>query len=1055
MKRLFILPLVALGLVASGIAQTVQSDHRTRNLARGFNFEVPAMTDEARLASEAYLTAVHDVMAKRNQQYKSALSAQKRIEEADSIAKANPKKALSKKQLDLLRQQADADISARDTASLSKEEAEEFVTKYLPLNREQMSVVCKDLIDREEMVAAGAIAEHLYTKEPRYPYTKLLRAYYHLHKADQEALNATDYTYYAATLLVVTDVFGQLAEAAKADVEKRRTFNMIAGESAYLSRSDDQATRNYLTRVLKDSPSAKDSLDVYVMLAQLERTGAAQALKDSDRVGALDFYDRAIDFYSRYIQANPTLPTDQYASDVVEGYLFCLSNRAGVMKNMNNDVSGYRRLLQESNRFMEYNKDDIRTHRYKLTALFQLSAAETDAEGHSFVFPKIKDDYLRSMEYVTNNQFPVEYYTYDDYYMTQQGATWNGDNELRAKYLDLALKNVDPTRISRTEQGNMLASLALTRQATGDFKGAIESRKLMIAEMLKDDPTADVGGNELNLAHVYMRVVTTQAEAPVRSMEIAEIEEYAQQADSLLNKYIYSSNEDYAVNSLDSKRSLLYDVMKLGDSDLSARYFNNYRDTMLRKIEWSRTNDPRRVAGHANHLLAAGLNYLMSADKEHFLDVANSVYVILYNQYNDQEDDYDRLAFVQKYVGLYHKAIINTMENLKVGLDIVQAMSDTIDAQTLQLQREYTELNATLQHEMQHVQQLIREQLVAGVATKEEDLMFMRRHYFDNFVNIHTAGKKSYLIEVAGKSISQLAFYRDNIINAWDDLTEAEQQVGYSMLANAYYELGYNAYQYYIDAARRNNALLRAGKRGDMDSVNKYKNESLKLFTEAYYYAYKAAQAGSTDANEKKNRLENMNFAAPAIEDAGDRIQMEKAEEMDRKAEQAAAKRAANPDAESEATDAAAEGAEGMTEGTEEQVAAGETPAEDATTPADNASEEAASADAKQEKATKTPMTKEEKKAAAKAKQEEAKAKKAAEKARKAAEKAAKKAAAKAKKEEAKAKKAAEKARKAAEKAAAKAAKQSKSQSPKSEQTEQTEPVAKEETIQSEVVESK
>lgn len=1048
MKRIFILMLVAFGLVVTGVAQGVQSEHRTTNLARGFNFEVPAMTDEARLASEAYLKAVQGVMAKRNQQYKTTISAQKRLEEADSIAKANPKKALSKKQLDVLRQQADVEISARDTASLSQDEAEEFVTKYLPLNREQLAVVCKDLIDREEMVAAGAIAEHLYTKEPRYPYTKLLRAYYHLHKADQEALNATDYTSYAATLLVVTDVFGQLAEAAKTDVEKRRTFNMIAGESAYLS-GDDQATRNYLTRVLKDSPSPKDSLDVYVMLAQFERTGAAQALKDSDRVGALDFYNRAIDFYSRYIQANPTLPTDQYASDVVEGYLFCLSNRAGVMKNMNNDVSGYRRLLQESNRFMEYNKDDIRTHRYKLTALFQLCAAETDAEGHSFVFPKIKDDYLRSMEYVTNNQFPVEYYTYDDYNMTQQGATWNGDNELRAQYLNLALQNVDPTRISRTDQGKMLAALALTRQATGDFKGEIESRKLQIAEMLKDDPTADVGANELNLAQAYMRIVTTQAEAPVRSMEVAEIESYAQQADSLLNKYIYSTNEDYAVNSLTAKRNLLIDVMKLGDGDLSVRYFNNFRDTMLRKIEWSRTNDRKRVAGHANNLLVAGFNYLKSADKEHLLDVANSVYVILYNQYNDQEDDYDRLAFAQKYVGLYDNTVIHTMDSLKVGLDIVQAMSDTIDAHTLQLLREDDSLNATLQNEMQNAQRMIREQLVAGVASKEEDLMFMRRHYFDNFVNIHTSGKKSFLNEIAGRSTSQLAFYRDNIINAWDDLTEDEKQVGYSMLANAYYEMGYSAYQYYIDAARRNNALLRAGKRGDMDSVNKYKAQSLSLFTESYYYAYKAAQAGSTDANEKKNNLENMNFAAPAIEEAGDRIQMEKAEEMDRKAEKMAAQKTANPET-SDATTTSED-----TEGATAEAAEGETTA-DATdaAPAESTTEET-SVETKQEATPKQKLTKEEQKAAAKAKQEEAKAKKAAEKARKAAEKAAKKAAAKAKKEEAKAKKAAEKARKAAEKAAAKAAKQSKSQSPKSEQTEQTEPVAKEETIQPEVVESK
>lgn len=760
-----------------------------------------------------------------------------------------------------------------DTVLLENEKIA-LVERILGTKREQLAAAAKLYIDNGQLAPAAAVYSYLQEKHGQYAYTNMVFAYLSLKRAERYAAasdvlsrNSRNYELNSAASTIE-----DIAVLINDSVEIKRNLLYLAGELRYEGNQAEEC-RQDLYAVLKTKPSHEDSLDIGVMLAYFDRSDAVLALKDSDNVRAIDCLERAIESYGAYLDPTRTLKKDLYTAEVIDGYLFCLNQRAEIKRSIrSNDIAAYDVVLNEANRFLNYRTDDIRIHRYKLNTYFQRCMAD------STYFQKCRDTYIQSMEYITKQQFPDSLYQYRDYNMAQHGGRFDKDEALRARYLAKCYYTFDDINMDRSEKDNILKQLVVSSQESGDLLGAIAWRKTHIEEVLKDKPDEDMSGSELNMSKAYLSLVEAQNEN--RTMSKEEQDNYAKQADSIINKYINSSNEDYMVNSTTQKINLHIARMIYTEDSLREQYFNSFRDTMLHKIAWSRVHDKKRVPQQVSGLFRVGYEYIKNATASDIHLASTALYDIFTKLYEDQEDDYDRLDLVRSQLGVIGDQIVGRASVLKLDFSKAKEVADIIDNSLIALHRNSRDIDPTLQNAMLRAQTFLHQQCVAGNVSEEEEGAFVRAHQFTNFVNLQEKGINVYIGKTSINTAAMLNSYRDKIICRYKDLTPEEQKFGYGLLASGYYDLGFNEYQEYFAAYKDYRTKVAKGQRASSKASDDAQAKALATMEEAYFFSYKAMKAGDPNAKTYISRLEDMKFAAPAVEKATTRIELDKAESL-------------------------------------------------------------------------------------------------------------------------------------------------------------------------------
>lgn len=557
------------------------------SLARSFDFDIAALTPESESAVNAYVERVNKIIQQKKTLFHDSRSAAATLAEVEAGLRTFP----NKKELAAIEARAQAEVSPRDTLYLPDEDGLNLVTEMLKFNREQMASAAKFLTMRNEHAAAKCVIDFLQKHEARYPYTKLCTAYYSLYEANLSAAKygTQDPTIYAAELSRAADQFRSLAHTARKDVNLRRKLNIIAGELSYMA-NDDQLGREFLGRALADSPSIEDSADIYVMLSQFERTDAALAMKDSDNVRALECYDRAIEYLGEYLNSGRTLPHDKYTSSAIEDYLFCNSNRAYLLKTQEDDMSGYDQLLAETNRFLDYRSDDIRTHRYKLTYYFNTAGQDT------LVFPRYAEEFRESAKYVTDNMFADSLYTYSDYNMVQRYAGMAKDTVLWARYTEKSIRAFDEKTGDIKDKNDLYQNIVfLYQNGLKDPKGEVAWRKEWNKwrfDLAQTDTlsTFDFSVPEIALAQTYFRQIYSQDELKSHeqplTMSADEIKETGEEAMAILNKYVNVEDEEKANAVRQTRQNLSMAMIRVSNNyEDRMKYFNEQYEDLRAKLD--------------------------------------------------------------------------------------------------------------------------------------------------------------------------------------------------------------------------------------------------------------------------------------------------------------------------------------------------------------------------------------------------------------------------------------------------------------------------------------
>ena len=768
-----------------------------------------------------------------------------------------------------------------DTILLDSEKID-AVVNAMGTDKVQLAAIGKAFVDEGDFMSADAVVRTLMEKHPRYAYTNMLSAYNHqalgisYGKANDRSNKNTELNGAAMQL-------EEIAESAKDSLEIYRNLLMTAGCLRYEAQEEGMCRTDF-DEVLKLQPSMEDSLDIAVMLAYFDRMQAAEAMNNGEHDLAMEYYEKAIASYGNYLNSTSSLPHDIYTSEAVDGYLFCKSNRAAILREKNEkNTSAYNDLLAEANRFLSYNNNDIRTHRYKLRAYFQMCNAD------STQFRSLRDEYLQSMAYVTGGQFVDSLYTYEDYNMTQRGATWAGDDALRAQYLKKSVAAYDGE--DGSIKGELLAALVNTEKRNGNYMAEIAARKQQIEEVLKVDPNGDIGGNELNLAQAYFNVIAAEKEN--RTLPLDTIYSYAEIGNTFLNKYVNSSNEDYAAHALQQKYNAMVDMLASAEGDYRTHYYETYRDEMLEKIAWCKENDFSNVQRHTRNLFLVTYNYILTTKNQAELPaVAGSAYKLFYNEFEGEPDTDVRPEIAAAYLGNIDSQLRGRIQELKADENVLTAVCDTLDSYMLGMNHGQA-ADATLQQEQYSFYANLRQDYVLGAVSDDYQKTFDRTRFLSNHAAIQDKGHTSYLPDFVSANKSG-RFYHENIVSKNDDLTATEKLLVYSALATSYYSTGVDAYQAYISRKSNDN-----------------RDKALADLELAYYYSAKAVKMGNGKYAGNVNTLEDVKFAAPAVEKAQERLAIEDAEEMERAAQAQQAQQAAEAQEQSATEEGAAATEEG------------------------------------------------------------------------------------------------------------------------------------------------
>lgn len=813
-----------------------------------------------------------------------------------------------------------------------------IVKDVLGSNRERMAAVGKAFVDQDSIAdAAEAVQQALSETFPHYPYGNLLRAYI----AQRRALRMADATdnntinLRNGDMTEAASVFEEMAKTVRDSMPMHREWLMLAGEFRYQGNDGDNAREDF-NQVLALHPSHQDSLDIAVMLAYFDRSQANVALKDSNRVEAKACWERAMEAYRRYFAEYRELPRDKYTMDIVEDYLLCLSNVAGTIKEMSprkDDLSGFYTLLKEVDKYIDYNPRNISMQRYKASCYFQMCTTDT------LQFPRYKDAYREAIAYVVDGSHPAENYTYSDYNYTQQWATYAKDMPMRAKYLGLCYETFDDVNRTRTEKGVLLESHVKALQAAGDYMGEIHARELAVKELLKDNPDAEVAGNEIHLAEAYMNVIVQQAQE--LSMSVEQVDSLAQVANEIVNRYLGSSNNSHADAAAVIKKKICESIFAVVDTDVRHKYYVDYCDSILPKLAlWRNVFEKDRYEGQVSNLMSLSASCFKYPKAVGFATAtgdALKTFLYIYNEEGKSESDKKKLDirlhlikdFLAPILGAYRANFVEAEPNFEQ----IVAICDTFDVYMRAL-TQGNDLDAVIHDAMFGVYGHIRQYYVLGNITQEQQDAFDRARFLSNYAKMEEDGKKVYLRQSVIKG-KVYYIYEENIYKKNKNLSRAESKLLYELLAYINYAQGAENNEKFYAKGREANALSRANQiskakkaieeRKALDAAFK------KEMEDCYYFSYKAIKAGSTDCAGLISELEDMSALSDAIEAAQDRISLDKIAEQEKAEEEAKAAQAAaaaqateNAAPEAEGTEAPAENTEAPAENTEAPV---ETPA--------------------------------------------------------------------------------------------------------------------------------
>lgn len=260
------------------------------------------------------------------------------------------------------------------------------------LPRQELAAAAYTLVNGGHLDAAEVLANTLTDLHPNYAYTGMLKAYLAQARAIfyAEQYNLTQEASYRSLAFseLTTGAYEleQVADMAQDSTATARSLLMAASEMRYQAEQGEGA-RADMARVLALHPSADDSLDILIMLA------------DFDRMDSL--YESARQRYETYYAARPELGRTPYDAAVGAGYLNTLYT-LGL-----HDTPTMRQLSQEADRYILHAPQEIRYRRYKRQAAYALMLAE----------PQLGEDaYIASLQYVEERLFPDSIYDYDDYY---------------------------------------------------------------------------------------------------------------------------------------------------------------------------------------------------------------------------------------------------------------------------------------------------------------------------------------------------------------------------------------------------------------------------------------------------------------------------------------------------------------------------------------------------------------------------------------------------------------------------------------------------------------
>ena len=835
MKRLVIYAVVLAVTVLSVNAQEV---------FRTFDYQSPDMTPATAEAKPKIASQLRNLLDKKFSESAHAAKVKAAYEANDKATL----KAMKVKYDDVSVEKLNKILE--DTILLDSEKID-IVVNALGTDKEQLAAIGKVFVDEGDFMSADAVERTLIDKHPRYAYTNLFSAYNHQalglkysHATDNLSRQNKMSELNGAAMLLE-----ELAKSAKDSVEVYRNLLMTAGGLRYEALEEGMCRTDF-NEVLKLHPSEADSMDIAVMLAYFDRAQAAEALRNEDMEQAMNYYDRAIEGYGGYLNSTANLPHDIYTADAVDGYLFCKSNRAAIQRKKNTkDISGYHELLKEAGRFLPYCNDDIRPYRYKLTAYFQMCMAD------STQFRGLRNEYMQSMAYITDKQFVDSLYTYDDYNMVQQGATWSGDDAMRAEYLKkcIATYNGENGEV----KGNLMSALAVSAMRGGDHMAEINARKQLIDEVLKNDPNADISTNELNLAKAYFNLIATEKEN--RTLPIDSIYYYADLGNTILNKYLNSTNEDYAANATQQKYNALVDLLAIAEGDARTKYYEEYRDALLDKIEWSKENDFSNVQRHTRNLFLVTYNYILSTKEEAELPaVAGSSYQLFYRQFEGEQDESVRPEMAAAYLLNINHQLEGRLEQLKAGEPVITAVCDTVD-RYMALMNHGTTTDPTMQQLQYRYYTELRQNYVNGADFAQYQQEFDRKRFLTNYAAIQDKGCTAYLDEFI-RSNKAHNFYHDNIVSKNPDLTPSEKKLAYFALGRAYYSAAVASYDNYSKRKTSENSDI-----------------ALKDFERAYYYSAKSVKTGDDRCAGNVSTLADFKFAQPAIEKARETLAQEEA----------------------------------------------------------------------------------------------------------------------------------------------------------------------------------
>lgn len=742
----------------------------------------------------------------------------------------------------------EARVAALDsTAAISRKV--EVVDSLIGRDRQQLSIAGKALADQGHLDAAEAVLATLREYHNRYPLTTLLAAYMAQQRGmrygseEQKRLRYSEFNDAAARL-------EELAEMVADTAALQREWLLAAGEMRYQGE-DEVNARTDLERVLALGPSRADSLDIRIMLAKFDRADAAIALKDSNFVMAREHYSRAIEAYRAYLgqfaagaHQPGALPKDAYTSGVVEDYLLSLNNLAYAEHLSSGTLGGYNTLLSESRRFASVKPDDIRFQRYQLAAYFQLCTAD------STLFARYQGDYRQCMNYITEQKFPANAYTYDDYNYAQQWATYAGDRRMRAEYLSKCVATFDDkggqAHLAEIKQ-RLYSSLIATYRSLGDVDREGDALRAYNAYRRSLDADIDLSQGEMLVLRNTVERLQHQREQ--RTMTDEQIAALAAEAKAALDELLASTDENTFEAALRLTNNLTVSMIYLAPTTAErSEWYDAYAAVLEEQIsKWrAQKEEWEFTTRHHTNLYNLINSYVMASAPDGLLRAQRCGMKVYFRELAAMPSEEVKDEFL---AATFHNFLLVLLQHHDYG--VMPQVCDSLDAELLSQCKADAQIATRLQNEQMTFYITLR-----NVEYNDESAHrdFYRRHFFTALGAYVEAGLP---LSIIPDMAQQLCTKYEEWMAAYPDLTASEQAAAYWLLARGYYGKWVNAHRQY--AADKVAA-----------SQRQKKAEAISMAERGYLYASKCAATPAADkfVQTAMEIYEDYNYLKEAVERA-------------------------------------------------------------------------------------------------------------------------------------------------------------------------------------------